>query len=194
MDHHTRTELITLLKSHALRTGRFKLASGKMSHYYLDGRMVTLSGEGAGLIGTAICQTLGQFNCKINAVGGLTLGADPIVGATLACSGILYRHPLRGFLVRKEPKQHGTGKLIEGLLYEGDTVVILEDVTTTGASALKAIEAVRSVGAVVVGVISLIDRLEGAAEVFKNQSVIFKPLFTIRDLGVEPLDCIHSSC
>src|SRR3954453_8010330 len=111
----TRGPLIALLKREALRTGTFTLASGRTSHYYVDGRKVTLSAEGAALIGAGVLDALAG-RPDGSAVGGLTLGADPIVGATLAVAGANGREGLRGFLVRKEAKTHGTGQRVEGPL------------------------------------------------------------------------------
>ncbi|MCA1685045.1 MAG: hypothetical protein LC745_03495 [Planctomycetia bacterium] len=116
-----RERLIALLKRDALRTGSFTLASGRTSHYYVDGRKVTLSAEGAALIGAGVLQLLSDLP-DVAAVGGLTMGADPIVGATLAVAGVGGRSGLRGFLVRKEAKAHGTGQLVEGPVSAGGTV------------------------------------------------------------------------
>ena len=178
--------LIALLKERALKTGEFTLASGKTSHYYVDGRKVTLSADGANLIGEAILDQLSDLG-PVAAVGGLTMGADPIVGATLAAAGRGHRPDLVGFLVRKTAKTHGTGQLVEGPVSSGMNVVILEDVTTTGSSALQAVSAVEALGCRVVCVLTLLDRLEGAAEAFANRGLPFRSLVTIRDLGVEPL-------
>ena len=123
----------------------------------------------------------------IVAVGGLTMGADPIVGATLGAAGARGHEGLRGFLVRKEAKGHGTGKLIEGPIEPGDTVAILDDVATTGGSSLQAAAAVEAIGGKVALVIVVLDRLEGAAEAFAAKGLEFQSLVTIRDLGVEPL-------
>ena len=180
------THLIALLKTRALRTGQFTLASGKSSHYYVDGRQVTLSAAGASTIGQAVIAELEQFE-RVDAVGGLTMGADPIVGATLAEAGRGSRPDLRGFLVRKTAKSHGTGQLVEGPVESGMNVVIVEDVTTTGGSALQAVDAVEAVGCKVVCVLTLLDRLEGAAAAFERRGLDFRALVTIRDLGVEPL-------
>ena len=181
----TQGPLITLLKQRALKTGRFTLASGKSSHFCVDGRKVTLAADGAKLIGEAILAELDRWP-DVGAVGGLTMGADPIVGATLAVAGA-QRPKLRGFLVRKTAKSHGTGQLVEGPVEPGMSVVILEDVTTTGGSALQAVEAAESVGCRVVGVITVLDRLEGAGQAFADRGLEFRSLVTIRDLGVEPL-------
>jgi orotate phosphoribosyltransferase len=181
-----RERLIALLQRDALRTGTFTLASGRTSHYYVDGRKVTLSAEGAALIGAGVLDMLAD-RPGVQAVGGLTLGADPIVGATLAVAGARGRTGLRGFLVRKEAKGHGTGRLVEGPVGPGDAVAIVDDVATTGGSSLQAVDAVEALGCVVVRVVAVLDRLEGAAEAFAARGLDFRSLLTVRDLGVEPL-------
>ena len=183
-----RERLIALLRRDALRTGSFTLASGRTSHYYVDGRAVTLSAEGAALIGAGVLEILAGMP-EVASVGGLTLGADPIVGATLAAagSGSGERAGLRGFLVRKQAKEHGTGRLVEGPLEPGMTVAIVDDVATTGGSSLQAASAVEALGCRVAVVIVVLDRLEGAAGAFEARGLPFRALLTIRDLGVEPL-------
>jgi orotate phosphoribosyltransferase len=183
---YDRVHLIRLLKRDALKTGSFTLASGRSSHYYVDGRKVTLSAEGAALIGAGVVEILAEHPA-VSAVGGLTMGADPIVGAALAVAGTQGREGLRGFLVRKEAKTHGTGKLVEGPLEPGTTVAILDDVATTGESALRAADAVAALGCTVACVIVVLDRLEGASDAFDARGIAFFSLTTIRDLGVEPL-------
>jgi orotate phosphoribosyltransferase len=178
--------LIQLLKRDALKLGSFTLASGRSSHYYVDGRRVSLSAEGAALIGAGLLDLLAD-RPEISAVGGLTMGADPIVGAALAVAGARGRKDLQGFLIRKEAKSHGTGKLIEGPLEPGSTVAILDDVATTGESALRAVDAVEAIGCRVAGVFVVLDRLEGASNTFAARGIAFHTLLTIRDLGVEPL-------
>ena len=181
-----RDRLIAVLKRDALRLGTFTLASGRSSHYYVDGRKVTLSAEGAELIASGVLNAL-QSRPEIQAIGGLTLGADPIVGATLAAAGARGKRELRGFLVRKQAKQHGTAQLIEGPLNRGEIVAIVDDVATTGGSALQAADAVEAFGCRVGLVLVVLDRLEGAAEAFQARGLTFESLATIRDLGVEPL-------
>ena len=181
-----RQRLIALLQRDALRTGTFTLASGRTSHYYVDGRTVTLSAEGASVIAAGVLAALDQYP-EVQAVGGLTMGADPIVGATLAAAGLAGRVNLRGFLVRKEAKGHGTGKLVEGPLTPGTTVAILDDVATTGGSSLQAVAAVEAIGCKVACVIVVLDRLEGAIAAFAEKGLALRSLVTIRDLGVEPL-------
>ncbi len=181
-----RNQLITLLKRDALQLGEFKLSSGRTSHYYVDGRRVTLSAEGAWLVGSGVLAMI-EADPSIEAVGGLTIGADPIVGGTLAVAGAGVRPSLRGFLVRKEAKEHGTGRLIEGPLEPGMSVVLVDDVATTGGSMLKAADAVQALGCSVVRVIAMLDRLEGAGEALTQHGLSFQSLLTIRDLGIEPL-------
>ena len=181
-----REKLIALLRRDALRTGTFTLASGRTSHYYVDARKVTLSAEGAALIGSGVLGALADLP-GVAAVGGLTMGADTVVGATLAVAGAGGRPGLRGFLVRKDAKGHGTGQLVEGPLEKGESVAIVEDVATTGGSALKAVDAVESLGCKVARVIAVLDRLEGASAAFQARGIDFQPLVTILDLGVEPL-------
>jgi orotate phosphoribosyltransferase len=181
-----RQQLVALLKREALRIGTFTLASGRTSHFYIDGRKVTLSADGASLIGRGMLDLLAAYP-DVAAVGGLTMGADPIVGATLAMAPTRGRERLKGFLVRKEAKAHGTASLIEGPLETSSTVAIVDDVVTTGGSSLRAIEAVESFGCKVAVVAVVLDRLEGAAETFAARGYAFRSLLTIRDLGVEPL-------
>jgi orotate phosphoribosyltransferase len=181
-----RGRLVELLKRDALRLGSFTLASGRSSHYYVDGRRVSLSAEGAAIVGSGVLALLDEVP-DVVAVGGLTMGADPIVGAALAVAGLGTRPGLRGFLVRKETKGHGTGNLVEGPLEPGSAVAILDDVATTGGSSLKAVEAVRAMGCRVARVIVMLDRLEGAVDAFAAEGLEFRSLLTIRDLGVEPL-------
>lgn len=181
-----RGRLVELLKRDSLRLGQFTLASGRSSHYYIDGRKVTLGAEGVRLIARGVLRTLREHP-EVVAVGGLTMGADPIVGASLAVAPELGRSTLRGFLVRKQAKGHGTGNLVEGPLEPGSTVAIVDDVATTGGSSLQAVDAVEAMGCKVAVVIAVLDRLEGAAENFAARGLVFKSLLTIRDLGVEPL-------
>ena len=176
-----RKPLIEIIKRDALKFGDFVLASGQRSSFYIDCRNVTLSAEGAALIGRGILDLLGDE--PFEAVGGMTLGADPILAAVLAIAG-LEKRPLRGFIVRKEAKGHGTGKLVEGPLKEGDRVVVVEDVSTTGGSAIKACEAVEATGAKVVHVVTVLDRLAGAEAAFKAKGYKFSSLVTVKDLGI----------
>lgn len=179
---YDRQQLLELVKRDALRFGDFTLASGQKSSFYLDCRKVTLSSAGAALVGAGILAKLGEL--PFDAVGGLTLGADPIIGAVLALAGQQGRD-LRGFIVRKEAKAHGTGNLIEGPVGAGDRVLIVEDTTTTGGSSFKAIEAAESAGCKVVHVVTVIDRLAGAAAMFAAKGYPFSALLTVEDLGLK---------
>jgi orotate phosphoribosyltransferase len=183
---YERERLIELLRRDALKLGTFTLASGRISHYYIDGRKLTLSAEGAALIGAGVLGLLLK-EFAVDSIGGLTMGADPIVGATLALASGAGLGRLTGFLVRKEAKGHGTGNLIEGPLEPGSRVAIVDDVATTGGSSLQAAQAVLAIGCKVVVVIAVLDRLEGAAAAFAARGLPFRALVTIRDLGVEPL-------
>jgi orotate phosphoribosyltransferase len=183
---YNRARMIELLKRDALKLGTFTLASGRVSHYYVDGRRLSLSAEGAALIGAGVLELLSK-EFAVDSVGGLTMGADPIVGATLALAGSKGFGHLTGFLVRKEAKSHGTGKIVEGPLEPGCRVAIVDDVATTGGSSLQAVQAVRALGCEVAVVIAVLDRLEGAAATFGREDLPFRALLTIRDLGVEPL-------
>jgi orotate phosphoribosyltransferase len=184
---YERERLIELLQRDALKVGTFTLASGRVSHYYIDGRKLTLSAEGAALIGKGVLGLLLNEEFAVDSIGGLTLGADPIVGATLALASGAGLGRLTGFLVRKEAKGHGTGNLVEGPLEPGSRVAIVDDVATTGGSSLQAVQAVLAMGCKVVVVIAVLDRLEGAAAAFAARGLPFRALVTIRDLGVEPL-------
>jgi orotate phosphoribosyltransferase len=156
--------LIDLLAHRSARRGDFTLASGKRSSLYIDARLTTMSPEGLALIGP-----LGRAAAVgwggVTAVGGLTMGADPIAYAISYASALAGdTPPLRAFTVRKEAKAHGTGKLVEGPFVAGDRVLIVEDVITTGGSALRAADAVRAAGGEIIGILALVDREEGGRE------------------------------
>jgi orotate phosphoribosyltransferase len=171
--------LLSLLRERALRRGEFTLSSGQKSDYYIDGKMVTLDGEGALAVAEAILERIGDRN--VAAIGGLTLGADPIAGAVAAVSAAKGR-PVRAFIVRKDVKEHGTRKEIEGPLRAGDPVVVVEDVVSTGSSAMQAVEAVRALGCPVVAVMTLVDREMGGREAFQRRGIPYEPLFTKTEL------------
>ena len=177
-----RSRLLTLVQTLALSRGHFILASGRESSFYLDGRMVTLSPEGAYLTGKLMYEQMRAFD--VQGVGGLTMGADPVAAAVAVVSH-LDGHPIPAFLVRKEAKAHGKGKQVEGPLPAGGRVAIVEDTVTTGESALKAIEAVEALGCKVAVVLALVDRLEGGRECLESRGYTYCPLFTVRDLGIE---------
>jgi orotate phosphoribosyltransferase len=161
-----------LLKQHAVKFGDFTLSSGKKSDFYVDCRKVTLHPEGAKLIGRIILDKIKGM--KVDSIGGLTLGADPITSSVVTLGNI------PGFIVRKKEKEHGTKQKIEGLIAPGWNVVIVEDVATTGASALEAIKAVEAIGAKVIKVIAVVDREEGAKAALKGYD--FDPIFRKSEL------------
>ena len=156
-------QLVRLLAARSARRGNFTLASGRQSSLYIDARLTTMTPEGQRLIGRLGLGAIRAAKWKPDAVGGLTLGADPIAYA-ICHSSADTESPIRAFTVRKEPKTYGTGKQIEGPLFTGDRVVIVEDVITTGGSAAKAVEAVKQEGAIPLGVLALVDRQEGGRE------------------------------
>lgn len=175
--------LTELLQQRSVSRGDFVLSSGRHSSFYIDARRTTMSGEGQALIGAAGLATLRAQGWQPRAIGGLTLGADPVAYA-IAHAARLAATPLDAFTVRKEAKAHGTGRRIEGCLEAGDAVVICEDVLTTGRSALDAIAAVRAAGAQVLGVLAVIDREEGGRQAIEAASLPVAVLVTARDLGV----------
>ncbi len=148
-----RQELLQLLANKSFRLGEFKLSSGSTSDYYIDCRTTTLDARGAQLVGQVFLDEMRGQGWHADAIGGLTMGADPIVVAVAVISGTLH-----GFLVRKAEKQHGTGQRIEGFREKGARVVIVDDVCTTGSSTVQAIEAARQFGFEVVGAMCLVER------------------------------------
>jgi orotate phosphoribosyltransferase len=155
-----RSRLIALLAQRSAKRGTFTLASGRTSDFYIDCRLTTMHPEGLTLIGPLGLAAIADRGWRADSIGGLTLGADPVSYA-IAYASQLAGTPTRAFTVRKEAKTHGTGKLIEGAFAPGDRVVVIEDVITTGGSALKAVDAVRAAGGTVVGVLAVVDREEG---------------------------------
>jgi orotate phosphoribosyltransferase len=179
---YDRQRLIELFRQHALKFGDFTLASGRKSTYYLDGRLITLHAEGLKLIAEGILDLLTDFDFA--AVGGMSIGADPIVGGVLTVAAQRGR-PLLGFLVRKEAKEHGTKRMVEGPVQPGSKVVIVDDVITTGGSSLQAIDRALEVGCQVVCAVGVCDRLQGGAEACAARGIPFRSLLTIRDFGIE---------
>ena len=180
-----RQELLRLLAVKSFRLGEFKLSSGGTSDYYIDCRTTTLDARGAQLTGQVFLEEIEARGWKPQAIGGLTIGADPIVVAVSVTSGKVH-----GFLVRKAEKQHGTGQRIEGYREKGARVVIVDDVCTTGASTVQAIEAARDFGFDVAGVMCLVEREEakGRASVERAASPAkFVAVFTASDVRKEHL-------
>ena len=173
--------LLEILRQKSVSYGHFTLSSGKTSTYYVDSKKTTYDPEGVFLCGELILEIIRNRAEKVSAVGGLTMGADPIVTSTIM-TAFFKDYCLKGFSVRKEPKTHGKMKLLEGNLDETDRVVILDDVITTGTSTLKAIEAVNNFGAKIVSVVALVDRLEGGSVKIKNRGYHVTSVFTIDEL------------
>ena len=178
----TKARLRELVLERAVKRGDFTLTSGRKSSYYVDGKMVTLDPEGLFCLSRVMLDIIQENN--IQAAGGPTLGADPIVGG-IALLSHLAGSPVAAFIVRKEPKGHGTGKRIEGAIPSGARVAIVEDVVTTGGSLISAAEAVRRESDAQVTLATvLLDREEGAAEAIENAGLQFFPLFTKSELGL----------
>jgi orotate phosphoribosyltransferase len=177
-----RSRLLKILKELSYEEGDFVLTSGKRSTFYIDAKETTLNPQGMYLVGK-IMYGMAREIPGIQAVGGVSIGGDPLVCSTvLAALGA--QDDLPGFLIRKEPKGHGTNLWLEGgkNLKPGMTVVILEDVVTTGGSSLKAIEVTERGGYIVKGTIALLDRLDGGREAIESKGYLFKSIFTLNDL------------
>lgn len=181
MDNRQRLKEILLEKSY--RKGTFTLTSGKTSDFYIDGKQTTLSAEGAYLCGRMIFEAIEKTGKDIKAVGGMTLGADPIVTA-VSIASYLAEKPMPAFIVRKEAKGHGTGNYIEGLsnMEPGCSVVLVEDVVTTGGTLIKVIDRVKAAGFSVGMVVTIVDRQEGGAEILEKAGYPLTALFTREEL------------
>jgi orotate phosphoribosyltransferase len=177
----SRSRLIDLLATRSARRGSFTLASGRQSDLYIDCRPTTMHPEGLATIGPLGLAAIAAHGWTASSVGGLTLGADPVSYA-IAYASHLAGTPVRAFTVRKEAKSHGTGKVIEGAFEIGDRVVVVEDVITTGGSALRAVEAVRAAGATVLGVLAVVDREEGGREAIEAQGLEVVALVTAAEI------------
>jgi orotate phosphoribosyltransferase len=169
-----RQELLRLLAHKSFKLGQFKLSSGGTSDYYIDCRLTTLDARGSQLTGQVFMEEIRQRGWKPQAIGGLTMGADPIVVAVTVTSG-----ELNGFLVRKAEKQHGTGQRIEGFREKSARVVIVDDVCTTGASTVQAIEAAREFGFEIVGTMCLVEREEAGGRPNVEKSAAPAPFVSI---------------
>ena len=180
---YDRPRLIRLFHERALKFGDFTLASGKKSSYYLDGKQITLHSAGLKLVCEGLLDLLDDVT--YSAIGGMSIGADPIVGGVLTAAADRGR-TLDGFLVRKESKGHGTRKYIEGPVEAGMKVVILDDVVTTGGSSLQAADRIEEFGCEVVCVVGIVDRKEGGAANFAARNLNFRSLLSIEDFGITP--------
>ena len=174
-----KARLLEIIKAKSFLKGRFKLASGAMSDYYLDMKPTTFDPEGISLVADLICEML-EADTGIDSVGGLELGAVPIIAGV--CAHSWPDRPIRGFVVRKEKKGHGTDKKIDGNFRPNTAVVLFDDVTTKGGSVMQAVRAVRGQGATVKRIITIVDRLEGAEENLRREGIPLAPIFTTSDL------------
>ncbi|MEM1367752.1 MAG: orotate phosphoribosyltransferase [Cyanobacteria bacterium P01_H01_bin.15] len=180
-----RSELLALLAAYSYQEGDFTLSSGHQSDYYIDCKKVTLMAEGAVAAGALL---LGRLPVQAAAVAGLTLGADPLITAVSLLSNF-EGTPLPGLIVRKKPKGHGTENFVEGpSLPAGSQVVVLEDVVTTGQSALKAVEHLKTAGFSVNKVIALVDRNQGGAELYSKNRLSFEAIYNIREIQAAAAD------
>ena len=177
----SRDSLQLLLAERSARRGQFTLSSGRESTLYIDARLTTMSPEGLVLVGQLGLQALHESGWNVQAVGGLTLGADPVAYA-IAYTSVSTGQLIRAFSVRKEAKTHGTGRLIEGPFISGDKVAIVEDVITTGSSAVKAITAVQNAGGIVAGVLAVVDRDEGGREAIEELGIPVVALTTAEQI------------
>ena len=183
-----------MLAEKSFRLGEFKLSSGGTSDYYIDCRLTTLDAAGAVATGEAVLDAIQQHGWKANAIGGLTMGADPIVVATSVISA-QKGSPINGFLVRKAEKTHGTGQRIEGFREKGAHVVIVDDVCTTGASTIQAIEAAREFGFKIAGVLCLVEREEAGGRANVEAAAApapFVALFTATDVRGEHVSMLET--
>ena len=172
--------LIALLKEHAYQEGEIVLLSGKISNVYLDAKQVTYHPDGVEAVGHAVLDVIRGYD--VEAVGGLTMGADAIVNSTVWAAKLRGVH-LPGFVIRKEPKKHGLNKLIEGVVpQEGSRVAIVDDVVTSGGSILEAVRAAEELGLKVAVVVPLVDREEGGAAAIGNEGIPFRPICTITEV------------
>src|SRR5690606_25255049 len=178
-----RQYLIALIEDEAVFHGDFTLSSGKQASYYVDMRRLTLDHRAAPAIGRIMRELIAGLDPQ--AVGGLTLGADPIANAVLHAS-VAAGAPVDAFVVRKEPKDHGRGRQVEGADVAGKRVVVLEDTSTTGQSALKAVEVLRREGAEVVAVAVIVDRKTGAQAAIEAEGLQWLAAFDLDDLGLDP--------
>lgn len=183
--YYLRNTLKDLLLTRSVRRGDFVLASGRRSSFYIDARLTTMSGDGLAVIGGLGLDRLAARGWTPRSVGGLTLGADPIAYA-LALMARSRGQPLDAFTVRKQIKDHGTGKRIEGCFAAGYPVVVVEDVLTTGRSALDAVSAVESEGGQVLGVMAVVDRQEGGREAVEKAGYLVEAFIAAADLGLTP--------
>jgi orotate phosphoribosyltransferase len=174
-----RERLLEIVRAKSLLKGRFQLVSGGFSDYYLDMKPTTFNAEGAALVADIVFSMLRE-DADVTAIGGLELGAVPVIVAV--CARSWPERPIAGFVVRKETKGHGTDQKIDGCFTDKSIVVLIDDVTTKGGSVMQAVNAVRAQGATVKKIITIVDRLEGAEENLKKEGLVLAPIFTTKDL------------
>lgn len=175
-------KLFVLLNQEALKRGKFVLSSGQESNYYLDGRIITLTPEGAYLVASIILDMIKDEH--LDAIGGPTLGADPIAGALAALSHI-NKQPIKTFIVRKQAKEHGTQRQVEGPeLKKGNRVILIDDVATSGKAILEAKTALDKIGVIAEKAIVIVDRNQGAAENLAKAGLKLESIFKIADFGL----------
>jgi orotate phosphoribosyltransferase len=184
--YYLRDTLKDLLLTRSVQRGAFVLASGRHSSFYIDARLTTMSGDGLAVIGGLGLDRFAARGWTPRAVGGLTLGADPIAYA-LALTARRRGQLLDAFTVRKQAKDHGTGKRIEGCFATGYPVVVVEDVLTTGSSALDAVRAVETEGGHILGVLAVVDRQEGGREAIERAGYLVEAFLSATDLGLAPV-------
>jgi orotate phosphoribosyltransferase len=193
---HPKNALLSLLAEKSFALGQFKLSSGGTSDYYVDCRATTLSAQGARLTGLVSLEEIRRRGWNPMAIGGLTMGADPIVTAVSIASALDGTGDIEGFLVRKAEKEHGMKNRIEGFRLKGSRVVVVDDVCTTGASTIQAIAAARDVGFEVVGVMCLVERLEAngrPAVESEAGGAPFISVFTSNDVRVRHLELLKTT-
>ncbi len=177
------SQLLQLLKERSFRRGTFRLASGGVSDYYIDGRMTLVYSEAVPLVGEILYERTRDLNAQ--AIGGLAVGAVPLATAAVHAYH-LHGRRMEGFWVRDKERTHGTRKLVEGNLQPGSRVVVVDDVITEGRSSLKAVAEVKAMGCEVALVLAVVDRLQGAEAAFRAEGITkFQSIFTIRDFGVD---------
>lgn len=182
MSQNTRmykNDLLKFVFKHSFKRGKFKLTSGKFSDFYLDMKQTTLDPEGSLLIAELLVNKV--LKSKADSIGGLMIGADPIIGSVITF-GFLQDYHIRGFIVRKQEKKHGLNKLIEGKIREDDRVIIVDDVSTTGSSLYQAVQAAEDLNCKVVKVIPIVDRNEGGRDFFNNKGYDYDPLIKIEEI------------
>lgn len=182
-EENFKESLKNIILERSLRFGDFVLSSGKKSNYYIDGKNTTLSPHGLYLVCKIFFSWIKKDFSHVSGIGGPTLGADPIVGGMVSMS-YEEKLPLKGFIIRKQPKGHGTNQWIEGIenFSPGEKVILVEDVITTGNTSLMSVEKVNDSGLITAGIFCIVDRMEGAREKFEKMNISFRSIFTISEI------------